>query len=51
MPLVVNGEAGGGGFAGFVRLYDERHGHLERHGFGESFGGECHVFAVKRYVV
>ena len=39
MPLVVNCDAGGGGFAGFAGLDHQRHGHFERHDFGESFGG------------
>ena len=51
MRLVVNCDAGGGGFAGFVRLDNKRHGHFERHDFGESFGGERYVFAVNGHVV
>ena len=47
MPLIVDGETGGGGFAVFVRLGYQHNRHFERDGFGERGGGDGDVFSIE----
>ena len=46
MPLIVDGETSGGGFAVLVRLRYQDDRHFERDGFGERGGGDGDVLAV-----
>ena len=50
MPLIVDGETGGGGFAVLVRLGYQDDRHFERDGFGERGGGDGDVLAVENGV-